>query len=270
MDDVHPDVLVRPNHDAKVSVWAHAADIGEGVETQAHCHPDHGQLMHIYSGVMRVDTSSGSFVIPPERAVWVPAGVMHASAYPRAVKFRTLYLNTSFYEHLPQDCGVVQVTPLLRELIKVMMRRPQHYMRDSETGRLADVIADQICALPAATLSLQVSMAQGHRGLEEFCQQVREAPALAPSIDGAARGLAMSVRSFERHFKKATGQNYRVWCAQVKMLGALELLASGLRVSEISHQLGYEGASGFIQQFKSTFGTTPGQYYRNVLKGEKP
>ncbi|MCH4305643.1 AraC family ligand binding domain-containing protein, partial [Enterobacter asburiae] len=35
---------------------------------------DCAQLLHTLSGVVRVDTASGCWVVPPGRGVWLPAG----------------------------------------------------------------------------------------------------------------------------------------------------------------------------------------------------
>lgn len=56
-----------------------------------HSH-DYIQILYASSGVMAVRTRDVSFVVPPQRAVWLPAGVEHEVACRGPVSLRTLYL----------------------------------------------------------------------------------------------------------------------------------------------------------------------------------
>src|SRR3546814_6716390 len=56
-----------------------------------HSH-DHIQILYASAGVMSVRTPEMSFVIPPQRAVWLPAGTRHEVACRGPVSLRTLYL----------------------------------------------------------------------------------------------------------------------------------------------------------------------------------
>src|SRR3546814_2828712 len=56
-----------------------------------HSH-DHIQILYASAGVMSVRTPEMSFVIPPKRAVWLPAGPRHEVACRGPVSLRTLYL----------------------------------------------------------------------------------------------------------------------------------------------------------------------------------
>ena len=49
------------------------------------------------------------------------------------------------------------------------------------------------------------------------------------------------------------------------MLKALELLAAGKPITEISLYLGYDNISGFISIFRQNFGVTPGNYQKSII-----
>jgi mannose-6-phosphate isomerase-like protein (cupin superfamily) len=82
-----------------------------------HAHDWH-QLIYASEGVMWVQTAEGDWVVPPNRAVWVPAGIEHGIEMSGSVLVQTLYLSTSLSGKLPKRCCAVNVSPLLRELVR--------------------------------------------------------------------------------------------------------------------------------------------------------
>src|SRR5512134_1300373 len=72
-------------------IGAMAKDFPDGYFIAPHAHR-RSQLIHASSGVMRVRTPQGAWVVPPHRAVWVPAAVMHDVRMAGAVAMRTLYI----------------------------------------------------------------------------------------------------------------------------------------------------------------------------------
>src|SRR5262245_45920113 len=111
------------------------------------------QLVYAVSGVMRVTTPEGSWVVPPQRAVWVPANVSHTIRMTGQVEMRTIYLAPRLAGALPR-CSVVQVTPLLRELVLRVVELPPTYPAAGPEARLARVLVDELRAAPVAPLHL--------------------------------------------------------------------------------------------------------------------
>ena len=91
-------------------------DLAKGQVLPFHSH-QRAQLVYASQGVMAVNTRSASYVIPPHRAVWMPGGVEHRIEARNTVKMRTLYIARSEIENLRHDVCVLQITPLLRELV---------------------------------------------------------------------------------------------------------------------------------------------------------
>ena len=71
-------------------VRALAAEYRDGVALAPHAHA-WGQLIYSITGVMTVWTEQGTWVAPPQWAVWAPAGVAHAIRFTGAASLRTLY-----------------------------------------------------------------------------------------------------------------------------------------------------------------------------------
>ncbi len=52
------------------------------------------------------------------------------------------------------------------------------------------------------------------------------------------------------------------WRRQLRLLHALERLASGESVTTVALALGYDSTSAFISMFRRNLGRTPGSYFR--------
>src|SRR5436190_16351236 len=102
--------------DGSVLVRTYPVTFSNGYKSKAHTHI-WDQLTYAARGVITVHTSKGIWVVPPHRAVWVPAGIEHSEEMSGAVAARSLFLVRGLSESLPRDCGTVNVPPLLRELI---------------------------------------------------------------------------------------------------------------------------------------------------------
>ncbi|QGZ34121.1 helix-turn-helix domain-containing protein [Stappia indica] len=228
-----------------------------GAVTRPHAH-GRAQLFHILRGSVTVVTQGGSFVVPPERAIFIPPGIVHHSNYHTETDVRFLYMRPEGLPTMPDTPFVVHVTPLLRELILAFMGAAPDYPSDGPTGRLAAVLVDQIAASRVAPLHLPIPE---EPRLREAIRPLIDDPAVDLSASELAARANLSLRSFERHFPAQTGLSFRAWRQQAKLMKAVEWLSQGLSVGEVSDRLGYEGPSAFVASFKKSFGVTPGRYF---------
>jgi AraC-like DNA-binding protein len=239
-------------------VVVHRRDLAVGETIAWHRHL-RAQLVHASEGVMTVTTAGGAFVVPPARGVWMPAGMEHRIDARTAVAMRTLYVGAPHTVGLPHAVCVVQVTPLLHELILAAVAGGNDYARDSAPARLVAVILDQIRALPVAPLALPTP--QDAR-LRRVTDALRADPARALGLGGWARLAGASERTLARLFERETGMSFRAWRQQLRLLRALELLAAGAPVTRVALDLGYESTSAFTAMFRRVLGTTPTAYFR--------
>lgn len=121
--------------------------------TRRHSHP-WVQLSYAIQGVLEVQTSAGRFVAPPERAVWIPAGVPHRVFSSPHTEMRSLYIDCSVAGWALERCHVLGVSDLLRELIRAFSLVPVEYDEGGAHGRLAQVILDQLAEAPQIDLML--------------------------------------------------------------------------------------------------------------------
>jgi AraC-like DNA-binding protein/mannose-6-phosphate isomerase-like protein (cupin superfamily) len=253
---VHPDVLAPPTAGLQQRVVAFVSDLRRGGGRPAHQH-DRAQLLAVTSGSIAVTAEGYTFVAPPERAVWVPASTVHETRHLASTRLRTVYVRAEACALLPQHATVVQVSPLLRELLNAVVARPRAYDEQSADGRLMDVLLDQIAASRELPLNLPIPSSPALRTL---AMRIIERPAEPLSLVHLAQSSGLSTRTLERQFKGETGLSLRSFRRQAKLLKALELLSARTPVSRISDALGFGEPSAFIAMFKAAYGVTPGRY----------
>ena len=233
---------------------------GPGTELDAHSH-DWAQLVYASEGVMTVRTDDGAWVVPPERALLVPSRVEHAIAMAGRVTMRTLYLAPDLVgDRLPRRPAVVQVPPLIRELILHIVERGMLRHENAADRRLAEVVVDLLEVVPTAPLELRSP--RDARAVRAALR-IRSEDAEEISIDALAAEVGASRRTLERLFLRETGMTLGRWRQQARLLRALEKLASGKPVTQVAFDVGYQSPSAFIQVFRTAFGTTPGRYYES-------
>ncbi|MGE3537541.1 MAG: helix-turn-helix transcriptional regulator [Candidatus Tectimicrobiota bacterium] len=216
------------------------------------------QLVYASAGVMTVSTAAGLWVVPPQRAVWVPALTTHHIHTAGRLSMRSLYIVPEAARQLPQTCCVVVVTPLLRELILYAMTLPPLYAPDSPAERLMRVLLDQLQQAPVAPLHVPMPT---HEHLQPIVRALTDNPADGRRLEDWARLVGVSSRTLARDFHEETGISFRHWRQQVRLLAALKRLACQEQVTMVALELGYDSPSAFIAMFKRALGVTPGQYF---------
>ncbi|MEK9670968.1 MAG: helix-turn-helix transcriptional regulator [Rhodospirillaceae bacterium] len=243
-------------------IVALATDYAAGAATRSHVHP-RAQLVYATSGVMAVtakveDKTTGVWVVPPERAVWMPGGMEHQVSFPTDVEMRSLWVRPDAADGLPDHCCVVTVSPLLRELIRAAVDLPLEYDQDGPAGRLMAVILDQLEALDQAPLHLPLPE---DARLKRITGALTLDPADARTLDDWAKTAGASARTLARLFVNETGMTFGAWRQQARLLKALKLLAAGQPVTATALDLGYDSPSAFIAMFRKALGVSPGRYF---------
>lgn len=245
-------------------------DQGPGivVARERECPADHvidwhthqrAQLLYAVSGVMRVTTEVGVWVVPPQRAVWIPPGIEHhVKAQGTPLSLRSLYIDISQRANLPSECCVVTVSPLLRELVLAAMSISADPLPDSPDGRIIAVLLDQIQVLPMT--SLHLPMIKDKR-LRPLADELMADPGNSRTLDEWSSHVGASERTLARIFIKETGMTFGHWRQQVRLLDALARLARGDSVTEVAYDSGYASQSAFISMFKKALGKTPKKYF---------
>lgn len=232
-------------------------DYPSGFHISRHQH-DKGQVVYARTGVMTVATAEGSWVVPPQRAVWVPARTEHEIRMSGEVEMRTVYLHEEASQGLPTHCCVLSVPPLLRELILSSVALPQLYPLGGAEERLVSVLLDQVRAMQVAPLHLPLP---SDSRVVQITDALNRDPADRRDLEEWSHAVAASPRTLARLFRRETGLSFGRWRQQLRLLRALEWLADGRTVTEIALSLGYDSTSAFVAMFRRNLGCTPGRYF---------
>jgi AraC-like DNA-binding protein len=216
-----------------------------------------GQLISGATGVVVLASPEGTYVMPPQRGLWIPPATRHQVRTVGAVQMQSLYLEPGAVAGMPAHCQVVSISPFMRSLMTEALTLPVEAEPDRRAGALMELIGHELQQLPVLPLSLRYP-ADG--ALASRCRAFIEKPAIHQTIDDWAADLHMSRRAFTRMFRRETGFSFMAWRQQACLIGALPRLAAGEPVTSVAMDLGYENPAAFTLMFKRAFGSPPLRY----------
>src|SRR5467141_184361 len=146
-------ILFAPNGRLFGELASVSADLAHGHVIPEHSHPE-DQLLFASSGVMTLHTKQGVWVVPPLRAVWIPADTPHSVAMSGPVSMRTLYFLPKLCRKLRGKCFVMNVSSLLRELILHACKFKRLNRRTAAERRIVGLIVDQLKSVDSVPLQL--------------------------------------------------------------------------------------------------------------------
>jgi len=244
--------------DLRSAITTLTHDYGAGHIVPLHFH-DRDQLVYASRGVMTVRTRSGTWVVPPHRAVWIPAKIPHTITMSGLVAMRTLYLKPRLAKGLPRDCCVINVSALLKELILHACRVRALKKTVKWQMHLVAIILDQLEAVQTIPLQLpHLSDPRLLRIAEILINDPRDSRTLAQLCQRTAAGK----RSVERLFQQEVGMTFGKWRQQLRLMQGMRLLAEGAKVTHAALESGYSTPSAFTSMFRKALGITPSSYFR--------
>lgn len=252
--------IFDPLRDRQSHITTHTHDYPAGHVIPLHFH-DRDQLVYASQGVMTVLTAVGIWVVPTLRAVWIPASVPHSISMSGKVAMRTLYLKPRLARILPRACCVVNISPLLRELILHACVFQALSKKVARQRHLIDAIVDQLEALP--TVPLQLPHLSDPRA-RRVANTLLADPSSTRTLAQLCAQAGATKRTLERLFQEEIGMTLGKWRQQLRLMHAVRLLASGEKVTQVALEAGYSTPSAFISMFRKVLGTTPSLYFKET------
>lgn len=229
-----------------------------------HIHSDH-QIAWASSGVLTVATEQATWVLPPTRALWIPAGLAHETRSPTtAATVRSVFVR-------PETCPIAwpETTPiaarvLLAELIGYLASESLDRERRSRAEAL---LIDLLEPVTMSTLELRMPTSDPAR---KVAAALVDGPADQRTLDDWGREVGVSGRTLARSFLAETGVPFGRWRTLARMHAALQALADGVPVGNVARRIGYESVSAFVAAFRRETGMTPASYFNDRGAGSRP
>jgi AraC-like DNA-binding protein/quercetin dioxygenase-like cupin family protein len=241
------------------TVSEHAADVvtfemPSGLVFDWHAHDDH-QLAWAASGVLTVRTARDAWVLPPTRALFIPAGVRHETLSAGNATMQAVYLRPCRCPVRWQVCTPVSVSPLLAEVIRYLeVPGLDTQKRAHGEAMLVDLLE------PVTMTTIEVRMP-----IDERARAVAEAllqhPADGRTLADWGREVGASGRTLARAFLADTGLPFGQWRGLLRLRAATVALSTGEAVANVAREVGYESPSAFVAAFRRATGSTPATYF---------
>lgn len=250
MERVLPDLTALPR-----PVYARVEALAQPSWVREHSH-QWVQLSFATRGVLGVRTRQGSYLAPPQRAIWIPPGLSHNVVSTERTQMRSLYIAPGAVKGIGDEarCRVLGVTPLVRELIRAVTRLPVEYDEAGPEGRLVAVLLDQLGLLEEVRFSLPLPVDER---LAALSAELEARPDDQRPLTELAHSAGLSARTMTRLFLRDTGLSFRAWRRRLRLLKSLNGLEAGESVTKVALDCGYNSTSAFSAAFRREFGATP-------------
>lgn len=232
-----------------------AMDYPDGLVSGMHTHP-RAQLIYGIAGVMRVETEDAVFILPPTKALLLPAGISHSITMRGAVAMRELFLHQDVAQAMGAAARVMSVSPLLRELLVAVCGEPVNWELGGRAQHIVALIIDEIGR--ARTLPTQLPLPRDPRVIKA-AHAIIDHPGDPRSLEEWADICGASARTLARLFLRETGMSFGQWRLQARLNAAFVLLVSGGHIPRVARQVGFRSQSAFGVAFRRAFDLTPGQ-----------
>jgi AraC-like DNA-binding protein len=257
-------ILVGPNGRLVADMASVSAELENGHLIPEHSHPE-DQLLFASEGVMTLTTEQGLWVVPPLRAVWIPADTTHSVAMSGRVSMRTLYFQPKLCRPFPRKCMVMNVSSLLRELILHACTFSKLRKEDPSQKRIIEIIVDQLKIVESIALQLPHPVdSRATRVVKILFAN----PGDQRTLEELCADCGASKRTIQRLFLEQTKMTFNKWRQQLRLLHALQRLAAGDKVTSAALEAGYNSTSAFISMFRKQLRTTPARYLQaSIVRG---
>ncbi|QRY52592.1 AraC family transcriptional regulator [Mycolicibacterium septicum] len=232
---------------------------GDGLITGWHSHEVH-QIEYALHGVVEVETDAAHYLLPPQQAAWIPAGLQHQAVMNPDVKTVAVMFDPQLIADAGDRARIIAVSPLIREMMIYGLRWPVDRAHGDDTSdtffrTLANLVADALDH--EAPLSLPTTE---HPIVAAALAHTKEHLASVTAED-VSRAVAVSERTLRRLFTETIGISWRTYLLHARMLRAMALLAGpDQSVQATATAVGFENLSSFTRCFSQFCGETPSAY----------
>jgi AraC-like DNA-binding protein len=215
------------------------------------------QVLLVLRGVLTCEAQGGLWLVPPQSAIWIPGGMMHALKVSGAIEGYNAFIDPALTAGLPAACCTVAVTPLLRELLVRAASFPLVYPEGGAESHLVTLLLDELAAAPIERFHLPMP---ADVRLRKIVGMMMANPSDRGTMDTWADRAGLSERTMARLVVRETGMSFGRWRKQLTIMLALQWMAQGASIQRVAIGLGYDSAGSFVTMFRKTLGTSPARY----------
>ena len=219
-----------------------------------HTHDDH-QLAWAAQGVLTVHTAGKTWVLPPTRALWIPAGLPHETGADSLATMRSLYISPQARVATWTEPTPVAIGPLFAELTAYLHEVREH---DERRTRAEALLADLLIPAKAASIDVRMPVSEP---ASKVAEALRRDPADKRTLREWGSEVSVSERTLARAFTQEAQITFARWRTLVRLQAALAMLAEGQAVSRVAVKVGYDTPSAFTAAFRRETGVTPSGYF---------
>jgi AraC-like DNA-binding protein len=253
--------IIGANHRATGDgVHLVARNYRKGTRLDTHMHKE-AQLVYAAKGTMQVTTPKGRWLVPPDRAVWVPARLEHAIDVLADVEMRTLYFDLAWLAREKRSKSlaaefVVKVSPLLHQAILAL------FDGRNDPDRIALLVKLAMLELHQAEDSATFIPVPQEPRCRRAADMVLSDPTADHEIETLARAVGTSARTLSRLFAAETQLSFKSWCQRARIAAAIQRLSvdASLSVKQLASDLGYASVPAFSHAFRQVTGKTPTEF----------
>lgn len=245
---------------------------GDELITGWHSHDVH-QIEYALHGVVEVETDSAHYLLPPQQAAWIPAGLEHQAVMNPDVKTVAVMFDPALIADGGDRARILAVSPLIREMMIYALRWPIE--RGPADAASDDTVADGFFR----TMAALVCEALDHEA--PLSLPTSDHPIVAAALDytkrhldtataeEVSRAVSVSERTLRRLFADTLGLPWRTYLLHARMLRAMALLAAPAQsVQETATAVGFDSVSSFTRAFAQFCGETPSAYRKRVADSD--
>lgn len=239
--------MATTGHGTIITAWP----MTTGTWYPSHQHPAHQLSVVTGEGAVAMEAEGRTWIVLPDRALWIPAGVEHSVDALGAGEMTTLWLDPARCPIGWDRTAVVTVDPLVALLVARLVRRDLD--PDART-RSEAVLFDVLEPVAADVLDLPLPT-------DDRARRVAEAllahPADGRTLAAWGREVGASDRTLQRAFRTGTGLGFQDWRTRARVAAALRLLLTDRPVAAIAGDVGYATSSAFGAAFRKVTGLPP-------------
>lgn len=228
--------------------------LAKGAWFEWHRHPQH-QIAWAPESVLAVEAGGAQWVLPPTRALVIPAGIVHRTGAIQGSVLRGIYLDTGRCRIRWRAPTMLRVGPLLRELLEYLAADTLDADRRLRAEAVVFDLLEPVRAVPIGV----------RPPIDDRARRVASAlladPADQRTLAAHATAVGASARTLARIFQHETSMSFGRWRTQVRLRAALPLLADGFPLAAIATRVGYSTPSAFVAAFRREVGVSPGRYF---------